>query len=313
MKQVQSNVFIGVDVSKNSLDVAVGPSGESMRFANSEDGIALLADFIKPLAPTLVLFEATGGWEMNAVRHLAAKRLPLVVINPRQVRDFAKATGQLAKTDAIDARILVRFGEAVKPEVRPLKPLELQKLEALNKRRRQIVEMITIERNRLVTAPEWIRPDIEELIAILKKRLAAINRDLNKLIRKSPLWREKDKILQSVPGVGPVMAMTLLADLPELGALNRKQISALVGVAPLNCDSGTYKGKRKIWGGRAAIRSVLYMCTLTAIRHNPVIRDFYQRLRKAGKMPKVAITACMRKILVILNAMMKSRTCWQTT
>ena len=312
MKQVQSNVFIGVDVSKNSLDVAVGPCGESMRFANSEDGIALLADFIKPLAPTLVLFEATGGWEMNAVRHLAAKRLPLVVINPRQVRDFAKATGQLAKTDAIDARILARFAEAVRPEVRPLKPLELQKLEALNNRRRQIVEMITIERNRLVTAPEWIRPDIEELIAILKKRLAAINGDLNQLIRKSPLWREKDKILQSVPGVGPVMAMTLLADLPELGALNRKQISALVGVAPLNCDSGTYKGKRRIWGGRAAIRSVLYMCALTAIRCNPVIREFYQRLRRAGKLPKVAITACMRKILVILNAMMKSGTCWQT-
>jgi transposase len=313
MKQAKSNVFIGVDVSKDNLDVAVGPCGESMRFANSEDGIALLADFLNPLTPALVLFEATGGWEMNAVRHLAAKRLPLVVINPRQVRDFAKATGQLAKTDAIDARILARFGEAVRPEVRPLKPLELQKLEALNNRRRQIVELITIERNRLVTAPEWIRPDIEELIAILRKRLDAINRDLNRLIRKSPLWREKDKILQSVPGVGPVMAMTLLADLPELGVLNRKQIAALVGVAPLNCDSGMYQGKRKIWGGRAAIRSVLYMCALTAIRCNPVIREFYQRLRCAGKLPKVAITACMRKILVILNAMMRSRTCWKTT
>jgi transposase len=250
---------------------------------------------------------------MNAVRHLAAKRLPLVVINPRQVRDFAKATGQLAKTDAIDARILARFGEAVKPEVRPLKPLELQKLDALNTRRRQIVEMLTAEQNRMVSAPEWIRPDIEEHIAILKKRLAAINRDLNKLIRKSPLWREKDQILQSFPGVGPVMAMTIIADLPELGTLNRREIAALVGVAPLNCDSGMYKGKRKIWGGRAAIRSVLYMCTLTAIRHNPVIRDFYQRLKRAGKLPKVAITACMRKILVILNAMMRSGTCWQTT
>ena len=313
MKQVQSNVFIGVDVSKDRLDLAVGVSGETIGFANSEDGIALLADFVKPLAPALVLFEATGGWEMNAVRHLAAQRLPLVVLNPRQVRDFAKATGQLAKTDAIDARILARFGEAVRPEVRPLKPLELRKLEALNTRRRQIVEMITAEQNRLVSAPEWTRPDIEELIAILKKRLAAINRDLNKLIRKSPLWREKDKILQSFPGVGPVMASTMIAELPELGTLNRREISALVGVAPLNCDSGTYKGKRKIWGGRAAIRSVLYMCTLTAIRHNPVIRDFYRKLRHAGKLPKVAITACMRKILVILNAMMKSNTCWQTT
>jgi transposase len=313
MKPVPSNVFIGVDVSKERLDVAAAPSGESMGFANSEDGIALLADFVKPLAPELVLFEATGGWEMNAVNHLAAQRLPLVVLNPRQVRDFAKATGQLAKTDAIDARILARFGQAVRPEVRPLKPVELRKLEALLTRRRQIVEMITAEQNRLVSAPEWIRVDIEELLEILKKRLAAINRDLNRMIRKSPLWREKDKILQSFPGVGPVMASTLIADLPELGSLNRREISALVGVAPLNCDSGTYTGKRKIWGGRAAIRSVLYMCTLTAIRHNPVIRDFYQRLRRAGKLPKVAITACMRKILVILNAMMRSHTCWQTT
>ncbi|HTZ39391.1 MAG TPA: IS110 family transposase [Syntrophales bacterium] len=313
MKHTPSNVFIGVDVSKDRLDVAVAPSGESMGFANSEDGIGLLADFIKPRDPALVLFEATGGFEMNAVNHLAAQHLPLVVLNPRQVRDFAKATGQLAKTDAIDARILAHFGEAVRPEVRPLKPEELRKLEALNTRRRQIVEMITAEQNRLVSAPQWIRPDIEELIVILKKRLAAINRDLNKLIRKSPLWREKDKILQSFPGVGPVMASTMIADLPELGSLSRREIAALVGVAPLNCDSGTYKGKRKIWGGRAAIRSVLYMCALTAIRHNPLIRDFYQKLRRAGKLPKVALTACMRKILVILNAMMRKMACWQTT
>jgi transposase len=312
MKALQSNVFIGVDVSKERLDVAVAPSGETIGFANNEDGIALLADFIKPQAPALVLFEATGGWEMNAVNHLATQRLPLVVLNPRQVRDFAKATGQLAKTDAIDARILARFGEAVRPEVRPLKPVELRKLEALNTRCRQIVEMITAEQNRLVSAPEWVRPDIEELIAILKKRLAAINRDLNKLIRKSPLGREKDKILQSFPGVGPVMASTMIAELPELGNLNRREIAALVGVAPLNCDSGTHKGKRKIWGGRAALRSVLYMCALTATRCNPVIREFYQRLRRAGKPFKVAITSCMRKILVILNAMMRSRTCWQT-
>lgn len=313
MKPVVSNVFIGVDVSKDRLDVAVAPSGERMGFANSEDGIALLADFLKPHNPTLVLFEATGGFEMNAVNHLAAQRLPLVVLNPRQVRDFAKATGQLAKTDTIDARILARFGEAVRPEVRPLKPVELRKLEALNTRRRQIVEMITAEQNRLVSAPEWIRPDIEELIEILKKRLAAINRDLSKLIRKSPLWREKDKLLQSFPGVGPVMASTLIADLPELGTLTRRQIAALVGVAPLNCDSGAYQGRRKIWGGRAAIRSVLYMCALTAIRHNPLIRDFYQKLRRAGKLSKVALTACMRKILVILNAMMRSGSSWQTT
>lgn len=313
MKHIPSNIFIGVDVSKDRLDVAVAPSGESLRFANSEDGISLLADFLKPRNPELVLFEATGGWEMNAVNHLAAQRLPLVVLNPRQVRDFAKATGQLAKTDAIDARILARFGQAVRPEVRYLKPLELRKLDALNTRRRQIVEMLTAEQNRLVSAPEWVRPDIEELIAILKKRLAAINRDLNKLIRKSPLWREKDKILQSFPGVGPITASTIIAALPELGTLTRRQIAALVGVAPLNCDSGTHKGKRKIWGGRADIRSVLYMCAMTAARCNPVIRPFYQKLLRAGKPNKVARTACMRRVLVILNAMMRSNTCWQPT
>lgn len=306
MKHVPSNVFIGVDVSKDCLDVAVAPSGESMRFANSEDGIALLADFLKPRNPERVLFEATGGWEMNAVNHLAAQRLPLVVLNPRQLRDFAK-------TDAIDARILARFGQAVRPEVRSLKPLELRKLDALNTRRRQIVEMLTAEQNRLVSAPEWVRPDIEELIAILKKRLAAINRDLNKLIRKSPLWREKDKILQSFPGVGPITASTIIAALPELGTLTRRQVAALVGVAPLNCDSGTHKGKRKIWGGRADIRSVLYMCAMTAARCNPVIRPFYQKLLRAGKPNKVARTACMRRVLVILNAMMRSNTCWQPT
>jgi transposase len=260
-----------------------------------------------------VLFEATGGWEMNAVHHLAAQRLPLVVLNPRQVRDFAKATGQLAKTDAIDARILARFGQAVRPEVRPLKPEELRKLDALITRRRQIVGMITAEQNRWGSAPEWIRPDIEELIEILQKRLGAINRTLNKLIRKSPLWREKEKILRSFPGVGPVTASSLIAELPELGTLKRRQIAALVGLAPLNCDSGAYSGKRKIWGGRAALRATLYMCALTASNHNPVIRPFYQKLLRAGKPSKVALTACMRKILVILNAMIRSGSCWQST
>lgn len=305
--------FVGIDISKEELVVAVRPTAELQNFPNTEEGLAALVGFLQPLGAHSIVLEATGGFARAAVNAMALAALPVVVVNPRQIRDFARSVGLLAKTDAIDARIIARFAEAVRPELRPLKDLETQKLEDLNNRRRQIVEMITIERNRLVTAPEWIRPDIEELIAILKKRLAAINGDLNKLIRKSPLWREKDKILQSVPGVGPVMAMTLLADLPELGTLNRKQIAALVGVAPLNCDSGMYQGKRRIWGGRAAIRSVLYMCALTAIRFNPVIREFYQRLRQAGKLPKVAITACMRKILVILNAMMRSRTCWQTT
>jgi len=312
MNQPKSNVFVGVDVSKEHLDVAVRPSGEHKSFTNDEAGIAQMTDCLGRLSPEMILFEATGGWQMNAVNALAARRLPVVVINPRQVRDFAKATGQLAKTDAIDAGILAHFAEAVRPEIRELKPLEARKLEALNTRRRQIVEMLTAERNRLTTAPEWTRPDIEDLIAFLKKRLATINRDINKLIRQSPLWREKDKILKSFPGVGPVTASTMLSDLPELGSLNPKAIAALVGVAPLNCDSGKHQGKRKIWGGRACVRSLLFMCAKTAVRCNPVIRGFYERLLGAGKLRKVALTACMHKILIILNAMIRDQVCWKT-
>jgi len=312
MNQPKSNVFVGVDVSKERLDVAVRPSGEHKSFTHDEAGIAQMTDCLGRLSPEMILFEATGGWQMNAVNALAARRLPVVVINPRQVRDFAKATGQLAKTDAIDAGILAHFAEAVRPEIRELKPLEARKLEALNTRRRQIVEMLTAERNRLTTAPEWTRPDIEDLIAFLKKRLATINRDINKLIRQSPLWREKDKILKSFPGVGPVTASTMLSDLPELGSLNPKAIAALVGVAPLNCDSGKHQGKRKIWGGRACVRSLLFMCAKTAVRCNPVIRGFYERLLGAGKLRKVALTACMHKILIILNAMIRDQVCWKT-
>lgn len=312
MNQPKSNVFIGVDVSKERLDVAVRPSGEHNSFTNDEAGIAQMTDCLGRLSPEMILFEATGGWQMNAVNALAARRLPVVIINPRQVRDFAKATGQLAKTDTIDAGILAHFAEAVRPEIRELKPLEARKLEALNTRRRQIVEMLTAERNRLITAPEWTRGDIEEHIAILKKRLAAINKDIDKLIRQSPLWREKDKILKSFPGVGPVTASTMLSDLPELGTLNPKAIAALVGVAPLNCDSGNYQGRRKIWGGRACVRSLLYMCAKTAVRCNPVIRGFYERLIGAGKLRKVALTACMHKMLIILNAMIRDQACWKT-
>ena len=311
MNQPTSNVFVGVDVSKDRLDVAVRPSGERKSFDNDKAGIARMTDDLGRLSPEIILFEATGGWQMNAVNALAARQLPVVVINPRQVRDFAKATGQLAKTDAIDAAILAHFAEALRPEIRELKPLELRKLEALNTRRRQIVEMITAERNRLITAPEWTRGDIEEHIAILKKHLAAINKDIDKLIRQSPLWREKDKILKSFPGVGPVTASMMLSDLPELGSLNPKAIASLVGVAPLNCDSGKHQGKRKIWGGRACVRSILYMCARSAVRWNPVIRDFYQRLLGVGKPYKVALTACMRKILIILNAMMRDQICWR--
>jgi transposase len=283
-----------------------------MSFSNDEDGISVMADFIKPFSPLLIVFEATGGLETASVGMLAAKGLPVVVINPRQVRDFAKATGRLAKTDAIDAHVIARFGEAVRPEVRPLKDEETKKLAALITRRRQIVEMITAEKNRLSRTTPWTLKDIQNHVAWLEKCLKKADKNLNDLLRKSPVWREKDDILQSTPGVGPVLSMTLLSNLPELGALNRKQIAALVGVAPLNRDSGSFRGKRMIWGGRASIRSVLYMSVTCAIRFNPVIKKFYQRLRDAGKLHKVAMTACMRKLLVILNTMIKNRTCWGT-
>jgi len=312
MMEREKEVFVGIDVSKEKLDVAVRPSGELMSFSNDEDGISVMVDFIKPFSPLLIVFEATGGLETASVGMLAAKGLPVVVINPRQVRDFAKATGRLAKTDAIDAHVIARFGEAVRPEVRPLKDEETKRLAALITRRRQIVEMITAEKNRLSRTTPWTLKDIKNHVAWLEKCLKKADKNLNDLLRKSPVWREKDDILQSTPGVGPVLSMTLLSNLPELGALNRKQIAALVGVAPLNRDSGSFRGKRMIWGGRASIRSVLYMSVTCAIRFNPVIKKFYQRLRDAGKLHKVAMTACMRKLLVILNTMIKNRTCWGT-
>jgi transposase len=304
--------FIGIDVSKDTLDVAVRPTGEKMVFANTEEGLVMMTDFSKPFAPRLVVLEATGGWERSAVGALAAKGLPVVVVNPRQVRDFAKAKGILAKTDKIDAQVIAQFAESIRPEVRPLKTEEAQKLEALLSRRRQIVQMLTAEKNRLHSAPVWIRKDIQIHIQWLEKILDKFNKELDRLVKKSPIWQAKDKILQSAKGVGPILSLTLISGLPELGTLNRKKIAALVGVAPLNRDSGKFRGRRTIWGGRSAIRSVLLMATRVGIRFNPVIRAFYERLEKAGKKRKVAETACMRKLLTILNAMMKNRTCWQS-
>lgn len=312
MSESGREVFIGIDVSKEKLDVAVRPTGEFMSFSNNEDGISCVVDFVKSFAPNLVVLEATGGLETAVVGVLAGKGLPVVVVNPRQVRDFAKATGKLAKTDEIDAHLIARFGEAVRPEIRALKDQEAQKLTALITRRRQIVEMITAEKNRLNAAPKWTSKDIQTNISWLEKCLKKVDKDLKNLLKKSPVWREKDEILQSTPGVGPVLSMTLLSGLPELGNLNRKEIAALVGVAPLNRDSGLFRGKRMIWGGRANIRSVLYMSATCAMRFNPAIRMFYERLRSAGKLHKVAITACMRKLLVILNTMIKNRTYWST-
>ena len=303
-------VFVGIDVSKDQLDVALRPSAERWAVANDDAGIATLVDRLGALTPALIVLEATGGLELPLTGALAVG-LPVVVVNPRQVRDFAKATGKLAKTDALDAAVLAQFAEAVRPALRPLPDAALQALSALLARRRQLLEMRTAEQNRLGMARPPVRKGIRAHIAWLDRRLAQTDDDLARAIRESPVWREKDDLLQSAPGVGPGLARTLLADLPELGTLNRKQIAALVGVAPLNRDSGTLRGKRTVWGGRATVRATLYMATLVATRFNPIIKTFYQRLLAVGKPKKVALTACMRKLLTILNAMLKHGTPWQ--
>jgi transposase len=260
--------------------------------------------------PALIVLEATGGVERDLTRALVSAELAVVVVNPRQVRDFAKATGQLAKTDTIDAMVLARFAEAVRPTVRPLPDETLLELRGLIARRRQLTEMTVAERNRFTTASKSVRKRIEAHIRWLETELRRADKDLDQSIRQSPIWQENENLLRSVPGIGPVVSRTLLAELPELGQLNRKQIAALVGIAPLNRDSGTFRGRRIIWGGRAAVRAALYMAALVATRRNAVIRAFYKRLRNAGKAPKVALVACMRKLLTILNAMIKHRTCW---
>ncbi len=310
MNEVKQQVFIGIDVCKRELEVALRPTGNRSVFSNDDEGIAHLVDFVRSNSPSLVVLEATGGLETGVVGALAARECPVVVVNPKQVRDFARATGKLAKTDSIDAHVLAHFADAVRPEVRALKNVEAQNLDALNTRRRQIVEMLTAEKNRLLIAPSWTRGDIRSHIDWLEKCLHKVNKEINKLLKNSPVWREKDNILQSAPGVGPVLSATLLAGLPELGVLNSKQIAALVGVAPMNRDSGMFKGRRTVWGGRSNVRCILYMGVMSAIRFNPSIKMFYQRLRAAGKVHKVAATACMRKLLVILNAMLRDGRCW---
>ena len=269
--------------------------------------------FVIKVDPQLIVFESTGGLEMLAVSSLIEKHLPVVVINPRQIRDFAKATGRLAKTDSIDADTIARFARDIRPEVRPIKDEHTQLLSALNARRRQIVDMLVAEKNRLYSAQKPNIKSIQKHIQYLERTLEDINNDINKTIKKSPTWRENDRILQSFKGVGPVVSATLLCDLPELGTLNRKKIATLVGVAPLNCDSGRFRGRRRIKGGRANVRRKLYMAAVASIRHNPMMKEFYDKLIDAGKPPKLALTACMRKILTILNAMMKNRTYWIAT
>lgn len=305
-----AELFVGIDVSKASLDVALRPDNSHWSCGNDDAEISVLVKRLHKLQPTLIVLEATGGLEIPVVAVLASAALPVVVMNPRQVRDFAKASGKLAKTDRIDAGVLAWFGEALRPEIRPIKDPETQELAALLTRRRQLSDMLTAERNRLHSAPKCVRKDIKAHIAWMERRFKDVNNDLNGAIKHSPVWRENDEILQSAPGVGPVLSVTLMAVLPELGTLNRRQITALAGLAPFNRDSGKFKGKRAIWGGRAEVRSVLYMSTLTAVRCNPIIRSFYQRLIKAGKEHKVAMTACMRKFLTILNVMIKDGTLW---
>jgi len=306
-------IYVGIDVAKEQLQVALRPDGETWSVTNDRPG---LRDLVKRLAvskPALVVLEATAGMEMPVVAALAAAGLPVVAVNPRNAREFARATGRLAKTDVIDAHVLAQFGEALKPPLRPLPDAATQELNALVTRRHQLVEMLTAEKNRLGQAlAKAVRAGIREHIRWLEKRLADIDRDLADAIGRTPVWREKDELLRSVQGVGPVLSTTLLAGLPELGSLGRKQIAALVGVAPLNRDSGRYRGKRMVWGGRARVREALYMGTLVATRFNPVIRTFYQRLLEAGKPKKVALTACMRKLLTILNAMARHETPYPT-
>lgn len=305
--------FVGIDVSKAQLDVAVRPSGETWAVPQDEASLTRLVARLRTLGPTLIVLEATGGLEVAVAGALAAAPLPVVVVNPRQVRDFARATGTLAKTDRLDAQILAQFAEAVRPAPRPLPDEQAQELSALLQRRRQLVEMLTAEKNRLAMASRRIRPQLQAHIEWLQRQVRQFDDDLRALVRASPLWREKDDLLRSAPGVGPVLATTLVAALPELGTLTRQQIAALVGVAPLNRDSGTLRGRRTVWGGRAHVRAVLYMGTLVAVRHNPALAAFHQRLRAAGKAPKVALTACMRKLLTMLNAMLKHRTRWTPT
>jgi len=306
----KSERFIGIDVSKATLDVHVLPEGQDFVFANDIDGIKAICRKLCKLRPHLIVLEATGGLQIPVASALGIEKHPVAVINPRQARDFARATGRLAKTDKIDAQVLALFGQQIRPEAKPLKDEQAQELSALMSRRKQLVGMLVMEKNRLSLAIGSIREDIVKNIEWLEERLDDINTRLGQAVRTSPVWREQDDLLRSVPGVGEVLSATLLADLPELGKLGRREIASLVGVAPINCDSGKHRGKRRVWGGRGNIRSVLYMAIMTAIRFNPVISKFYKRLIDAGKPHKVAATASMRKLLTILNTMVRTGQPW---
>jgi transposase len=304
-------VFVGIDVSKQQLDVHVRPSAESWSVSNDAKGHAELVTKLVAVAPTLVVLEATGGYQSAVVAELSVNNVQVAVVNPRQVRDFAKATGRLAKTDSIDAAALAHFAEAIRPEPRPLLDAHTQELHALVSRRRQLIDMRTAETNRLETCQvQRVRKDIQKSINWLTRRIGQVEDDTDKMIRSTPLWRDREDLLSTTGGVGPTVARTLLSQLPELGQLNRREIAALVGVAPFNDDSGKRRGARTIRGGRAEVRAVLYMATVTAIRCNPQIRPFYQRLLAAGKPKKLALIAAARKLLTVLNSMVRTNTKW---
>jgi len=308
---MRTECFVGIDVAKDKVDIAVRPTQEEWQAALTPSGIAQVVSRLGEIGPRLVVLEATGGMERPWLLALAGVGLPVVVCNPRQVRDFAKASGHLATTDKIDARVLAHFGEPMRPAIHPLPDAAVVELSASLARRSQLLEMMTAEKHRLSTALPVVRARIERHLDWLTRELEAIDHDLEVRVQANPDWQGKDVILRSVPGVGRVLSTTLLGDLPELGTLDRHQIASLAGVAPLNCDSGQRRGKRAIWGGRARVRAVLYMATLAATHWNPTIKAFYQRLCAAGKPKKVALTACMRKLLTILNAMLRDQRPWE--
>ncbi|MDD4959621.1 MAG: transposase [Gallionella sp.] len=311
MNEIIVEKFVGIDVSKSTLDVCIEPAVQTLHVAYDETGISQIVVRLKEVSPTLIVLEATGGLEVRMATELASVGLPVAIINPRQARDFAKATGQLAKTDRVDAAMLAAFAKAIRPQTRPLKDEDTRALDDMVSRRRQLINMRVQETLRLNTAAS--KPMIKSLnkhIVWLDKQIAGIDSDLTKYLRESDVWRAKDDLLRGIPGVGAVTTLTMLAKCPELGTLNRREIAALTGVAPLANDSGKHRGKRFIWGGRADVRAVLYMAAISAMRCNDTIKGFADRLKKTGKPPKVVIVACMRKLLTIMNSMLKNNTPW---
>jgi transposase len=311
-----SSQWVGIDVSKASLDVFVQPKGAAWQLANTSVQIDALGEQLAALAPERIVLEASGGYEALVVAVLASRQLPVVVVNPRQVRDFARAMGQLAKTDRIDAQVLARFGEAIRPEVRAMPDATTRTVRALVSRRRQLQEMLVAEQNRLISAavqdaPEPLREQLGEHIDWLRRQVSDVDDELRREVQAGSVWRERENLLRTIPGIGPVTSATLLSNLPELGQFDRKAIAKLVGVAPLNRDSGTLHGARRVWGGRAGVRAVLYMAALVATRHNPLIRGFYERLKAAGKPKKVALVACMHKLLLLCNSILRSNSAWR--